>query len=337
VKGLIKRIALRLLGYSYPEKKLNLLAHKKNKKSQEFYGKLIDNFAYLQPRRNTLFFQAHEHCVSFRKPSYWDQYNFIDSVPYPKDGFNPVTVSQYGISVFDHYKKKENKDQLKARLKKLYDKLNEEHPDYYYRFSLDKYNLQPPWQSALALANVLSFYIRYYQVSGEGEEYIEDIVNSLLSNDTFRLKLNDQYTWFEEYPTKDPSLVLNGFISVIIALYEYQLLKEKANVTEVLQSTVNCLLRSMPHFDNGIYLKYDLMYGTPIAEKYYWPHYFKFKQLYVMSGQKEFKIIAKRMRRICLRMTFFHDIISTLYYTRRNHFPYLFNDQTALIAAQYKK
>lgn len=258
------------------------------------------------------------------------KYCFKSEVPYVKyEGnivFNPVTASQYGFACFDYYKDKTTAPKLKVILMPIYERLLQEHPNYLYHFPLVKYKMDPSWQSALAYSNVLSFYLRMLQFDSSATVAIKEIILILSRDSILKLKYKNYGIWYEEYPSPTPSLVLNGFVSVIISLYEYLLVFKDNLIEEILEQSIKCLLEMLEYFDNGIYLKYDLVTGHPVQQLYYNPHYYEFRQLYKMTSDANFYKIMGRMKKMKRTMTVFFDFVDALYYCKKADFPNLFKE-----------
>lgn len=71
--------------------------------------------------------------------------------------------------------------------------------------------------------------------------------------------------WYEEYPTKPSSFVLNGFIYSLIGLYDLMMLAPTQQVKEataLFDQGMDSLKRLLLAFDNGSGTNYDLRHFT---------------------------------------------------------------------------
>lgn len=84
--------------------------------------------------------------------------------------------------------------------------------------------LSPPWYSALAQGQAMSFLARMYRVTDQGR-YRHAIERAgwlfyVLVKEGGVLREWNGHLVFEEYPTEPPSFVLNGFMSALLGLYD---------------------------------------------------------------------------------------------------------------------
>ncbi|KAK3105288.1 hypothetical protein FSP39_021688 [Pinctada imbricata] len=134
----------------------------------------------------------------------------------------------------------------------------------------DVMELDPGWYSAMGQGQAISLLVRAYLVSKD-KKYLDAAGKALeifeLPSDKGGVvsKYAFTYDWFEEYPTKPSSFVLNGFIYSLIGLYD---LKEVASgptreLAEKLYNSGSRTLKAMLlMFDNGSGTFYDLRHIT---------------------------------------------------------------------------
>lgn len=86
--------------------------------------------------------------------------------------------------------------------------------------------LEKGWLSAMGQGQAISVLARAYAHSGGDQKYLNTALNGLKP---FRVQSSEggvlatflnKYHWYEEYPTKPPSFVLNGFIFSLLGLYD---------------------------------------------------------------------------------------------------------------------
>ena len=77
-----------------------------------------------------------------------------------------------------------------------------------------------------------------------------------------RSLLFDKFVFFEEYPTKPASFVLNGFIYSLLGLYDLWSLTKEAEVKRFYEEGIDTLNQCLPLYDLGRASAYDLTHIT---------------------------------------------------------------------------
>lgn len=118
--------------------------------------------------------------------------------------------------------------------------------------------------------HAISVLSRAYHHSGE-KKYLQSAVRGLkpfkvLSNEsgivTYFL---DKYVWYEEYPTKPSSFILNGFIYSLIGLYDLKSIATGTDAEEaknLFDQGMSSLKSMLTLFDTGSGTTYDLRHFT---------------------------------------------------------------------------
>ncbi|KAF7284257.1 hypothetical protein GWI33_022254 [Rhynchophorus ferrugineus] len=131
--------------------------------------------------------------------------------------------------------------------------------------------LEKGWLSAMGQGQAISVLARAYSHSGGDQRYLHAAVNGLKP---FRISSSEggvlaiflnKYNWYEEYPTKPPSFVLNGFIFSLLGLYDLANIApiEYAEEAEYLYNDgIRTLKNILPFFDMGSVTSYDLRHFT---------------------------------------------------------------------------
>ena len=134
----------------------------------------------------------------------------------------------------------------------------------------DIMELDSGWYSAMGQGQAISLLVRAYLVSKD-HKYLQAAGKALeifeLPSDKGGVvsKYLNTYDWYEEYPTKPSSFVLNGFIYSLIGLYD---LKEVASghiaaqAEKLYNSGLRTLKAMLLMFDNGSGTFYDLRHLT---------------------------------------------------------------------------
>lgn len=137
---------------------------------------------------------------------------------------NPVTITQWGLS---HYSRGDTAAGVRAA-----DWLvTHQRGDGAWVYSFDFYDppadetMHAPWISALAQGQALSLLARAYRATGDrkyltaGDRALLPFLKPLADGGVSRSW--DGHPYFEEYPTKRPSFVLNGYLFTLIGLHDY--------------------------------------------------------------------------------------------------------------------
>lgn len=132
-------------------------------------------------------------------------------------------------------------------------------------------NLAPGWYSAMGQGHALSVLSRAYHHSGGQERYLKAALAGLKP---FRVSSNDggvlatflgKYHWYEEYPTKPASFVLNGFIYSLLGLYDLMSIAPAGQGDEaefLFREGMASLKGMLLFFDMGSGTCYDLRHVT---------------------------------------------------------------------------
>ncbi|XP_072943501.1 D-glucuronyl C5-epimerase B isoform X2 [Epargyreus clarus] len=156
-------------------------------------------------------------------------------------------------------------------------------------------DLAPGWHSAMSQGHGVSLLARAYQRSGDAA-YLRAARRALAllavppAQGGVRATWMDRYVWYEEYPTKPPLFVLNGFIYALLGLYDLHVIEgENASspAKKMFDDGMTSLKTLLPLFDTGSGSFYDLRHFTlgvspNIARWDY--HATHVNQLYLLAG-----------------------------------------------------
>jgi hypothetical protein len=142
-------------------------------------------------------------------------------------------------------------------------------------FSVPKYGLEPGWTTAMGQSQAISVLLRAHLLSGR-EEYAElaaEAVESLLLPvpEGGTQSTIDGIPVLEEYPTKAPEAVLNGWIFGLFGLHELALTIGDERAREQFDASAAGLVRLLPRYDIGWWSLYSLGdHGRPdLAKPFY--------------------------------------------------------------------
>ena len=246
------------------------------------------------------------------EPKYWEENNILgiddNKIVYVNYGekigkqYNPLTIAQYALSNFNKYidtNDKKYKDIFFKQVDYLinnYDIIDNNNIGWAYLFEYKSYDLEKGWYSGLAQGQIISVLVRAYLLSNNSE-YLP-IINKAMNFMLKELKDNKEgllrYTpegniWIEEYPSKKPSLVLNGFVSSIFGMYDYLIIfPNEEKIKNIYSKSLVSLKNSIAFYDTGSWLLYDRYHKTYINNNYMEFQTNQMLQLYINTNDKFF-------------------------------------------------
>ena len=159
-------------------------------------------------------------------------YGYLDGICIGKQR-NPVTISQTAIRYHDNYRK--NRDNKSRELFLNCSNWLVDNALPYgnykileYKFPWPRYNLTPPWRSAMAQGQAIQVLKRAYDVSRD-QKYL-DTANAPLNSFFVKVKeggvtykTERDGWWYEEYASNrgKESRALNGMMYVMLGIYDH--------------------------------------------------------------------------------------------------------------------
>lgn len=177
------------------------------------------------------------------------------------------SIIQYGLMCYDLLKKNQDKPKNEENFFKIINWLEErkEHLNkaaIWRNIDNHQYNLKPGWISGMYQGQALSLYLRAYQLTGN-EKYLktaEGIFKSFNINfedGGFKRIDKDKNIWFEEYPTKEPSFVLNGFIYSIFGLLDFYRVTQNEKAKKLWVASIKTISENLSKYDVWYWSIYD--------------------------------------------------------------------------------
>jgi peptidoglycan/xylan/chitin deacetylase (PgdA/CDA1 family) len=131
------------------------------------------------------------------------------------------------------------------------------------------YILQPPWISAIAQGEAASLFARLHAETQE-ERFAEAALRALQpmvlpkEKGGVLVELEGGLPFFEEYPTRPDSLVLNGAIFALWGFHDTARALGDSKSSDWFDGGIQGLLRLLPRYDTGYWSRYGL-YPHPVA------------------------------------------------------------------------
>lgn len=186
----------------------------------------------------------------------------------------PVTIVQYGLLNYNLYLSYRS-DEYKQRCLKVCEWLINNISDsgiwehrVEYRCKVVDEVILPPWGSAMVQGEAISLLFRGYHLNND-KRYLECAEKALRPYyisvaDGGILESFMGLPFYEEYPTKIPSMVLNGFMFSLFGLYDLSCIQgsHSEDAKRLFESGVDTLEKILPMYEGGYCSRYDLAYIT---------------------------------------------------------------------------
>jgi heparosan-N-sulfate-glucuronate 5-epimerase len=169
-----------------------------------------------------------------------------------------------------------------------------------YAVPVPKYDLEPPWCSALAQGQAASVFVRAHLRSGEERFAVaarKAIAPLLPASTSGLLAVTPDGVVPEEAPSDPPSLILNGWIYALWGLLDVAVGLGDRDCRGVFEDSALCLQRSIGRYDVGWWSRYSL-YPHPLPDLakpfYHRLHIDQLEVLYRLLGYRELLDTARR-------------------------------------------
>ena len=189
--------------------------------------------------------------------------------------YYPISIGQYGLSVFHSYLKtnSEEKKEHFLRIAEWFynNKTEDDELGVYWLTDVEKpeYKVTKPWKSAFTQSRGLSIMMRAWQLTGDNK-YLEACKKALIpftkdiSHGGVTVDLNSKNAFYEEYVAEKPTRVLDGHIFSLWGLYDFirAIDKEKEQeafllAKELFDKGIEGLISSLPKYDMGFWVLFN--------------------------------------------------------------------------------
>jgi hypothetical protein len=182
--------------------------------------------------------------------------------------YYPVSIAQYGFMLHADWLETgaagtmETLEHCLAVLEELKAE-DERHCVWWHRFDEPKYGIEPPWASAMAQGEAISLYLRLGQALArpsllDSAYKAYRFMQVPVEDGGVRRRDYQGNLWLEEYPSKEPSFVLNGFIYALFGLYDLYRVGRDTEVKQDIDECIDTLVARLSDFDSGYWSTYDL-------------------------------------------------------------------------------
>lgn len=222
----------------------------------------------------------------------------------PDPLYFPINIAQYGFMLHANLMDGDSSSRkLLENCLAVLERLKTETADHvvwWHHFYNPRYDLKPPWASAMAQGEVISLYLRLWQVLDRPdlrETALKAYRFLTIPFEAGGVRRRDELgnLWLEEYPSEEPSFVLNGFIYAILGLFDLYRVTRDAEIKHDIDACVATLVSRLPEFDCGYWSLYDLQKRELV--RYYYQRNVHVPQLAVLArltGNDLFDHYSKR-------------------------------------------
>lgn len=191
---------------------------------------------------------------------------------------------------------------------------------YAFPYTYSYVRLSPPWISALGQGRILSVLARAYELTGN-ERYLRVALKAVkpfevaVGQGGVQARYPDGGIAFEEYPGGGPNVVLNGFITSLVGLYDLSETGEAQRAAELFQQGIQSLENNLHRYDLGYWSAYDLT-GLVTTGSYHLYHIMQLWALYEMAGNETFKKYTSKWQGYRKGLRFYAFFLLTRGHTR---------------------
>lgn len=189
--------------------------------------------------------------------------------------YYPISIGQYGLSVFHSYLKSnsEEKRQHFIRIAEWFynNKIEDKKLGIYWLTDVEKpeYKVTMAWKSAFTQSRGISIMMRAWQLTGDNK-YLEVCKKALIpftkdiSEGGVAVDMYTKSAFYEEYVAEKPTRVLDGHIFSLWGVYDFIRAINRKNeqesyllAKEIFDKGIEGLIVSLPKFDMGFWALFN--------------------------------------------------------------------------------
>ena len=136
-------------------------------------------------------------------------------------------------------------------------------PGWHYLFDHGRLSIRAPFISAMGQGQGISVLTRAHQLTKK-QTYLDTAIQALqpfhcqVAKGGVTAHLGNGDLYFEEYPCRPYSHILNGHIFALWGLYDFAVYQQDALVKQLFQSGTHTLAKLLPRYDLGNWTRYGL-------------------------------------------------------------------------------
>ncbi|MGK9250899.1 D-glucuronyl C5-epimerase family protein [Paenibacillus humicus] len=188
--------------------------------------------------------------------------------------YYPITIAHYALQHYSLFLKNQddNSREIFLKVADYFSATQDEKGGWPSYFDHSFYKgrteiIKAPWYSSMAQGQIFSVLSRAYYLTGIND-YLKiaerglDLFKVNVSDGGILRLFQDDIPWYEEYPTKPGSYVLNGFIFSLIGLHDLYEVTGNKEAYVFYKKGVSTLKKLISLFDLGNRTSYDLTHFT---------------------------------------------------------------------------
>jgi heparosan-N-sulfate-glucuronate 5-epimerase len=223
--------------------------------------------------------------------------------------YSEVNIAQFAFIIHHLWMKDKSNAEYLTRLKNifLWFETNKQvfHDAYVWPYNVycDKYDIPAGFISGMTTGEVLSFYLRMYEIEKDPSilESAKKIFKAYLipfDQGGFRRYDKEGNLWFEEFRSAKPSFILNGFIYAILGLFDLHKVTGDSQVKKELEDAMTTLKKNIHEYHTWYWSLYDQL-KKELVMVYYQKnvHLPQMKLMYALSGEDIFDQYYKKWKR----------------------------------------
>jgi heparosan-N-sulfate-glucuronate 5-epimerase len=239
----------------------------------------------------------------------WEITLGADGVPrikYPGIGYqaNPVTAAQYGLRAYGRWLHTRRRSERVIVLRVADWLVRRQASDglwlYKFDFSFSGGHMVAPWPSAMAQGQAMSLLERAYGLTGR-RRYLQAAIRALepLAARPGSSRLVDcfescRHPFFEEYPTRPASDVLNGFMFTLVGLYDLASIAPHSSAQRLYREGLATLRVALPRYDANGVARYCLSSTEVAPQSYQAIHVYLLRTLDSVAPDPRFVFYGRR-------------------------------------------
>jgi heparosan-N-sulfate-glucuronate 5-epimerase len=170
-----------------------------------------------------------------------------------------------------------------------------------YSEAVPKYDLHPPWHSAMAQGQIASVFVRSHIRHGDEDDArrARAALQPLLDGGESTVTTTDAGPVLEEAPSVPASHILNGWVYALWGLWDVALALDHADARTLFEQSVSALGELLPRYDTGWWTRYSLYpHRLPDLAKpfYHRLHVDQMQVLHELTRDERFSEAAVRWR-----------------------------------------
>ncbi len=222
-----------------------------------------------------------------------------------KQYYNVTHLAQYALAAYEVFLNTKDKEYLKAFLHNCDWLVNNQtnfkqcEGVWLNEFNVPLYKLESPWISCLGQAFGISALTRAF-VETKDDKYLhaaqKAIISFSVNVEQGGVFLESPIVCLEEYTTRTPSLVLNGYISALWAIFDLHQCSGDKQYLNLFEYHISHLKNNISKWDYCFWSKYDLWDQHNFLSSYFY-HNLHIKQLrilYRLTNEEVFNKFANK-------------------------------------------